>query len=201
MFGAQSPPQFITAVLLSIACAMHAVGQRWACSRYGYLQTTNLAIKWACTIIFCKNLFAFLLLFRHEASLARAFPVSPVYVDGRKSCLRTISTGCMQKPRRAERVQHPRRASTSATTLQSARYRASKLSKVMTGLGVPKICIAIIVFVVKTTRKRNVAPFDALDDICRPRTTTPDGDEHHWGEPIIAARTWQTLLTKLFFFR
>ena len=99
--------------------------------------------------------------------MARAFPVSPVYVDGRKSYLHHISAGCMQKPRPLKRVLQLRPALTFATTLQSARYRASKSSKVMRRLWVPKVRISSIIFVVKTTRESSIAPFDALDDMPR----------------------------------
>ena len=118
-------------------------------------------------------MFAFLLLFGHEAPSARAFPVPPVHVAGRKSYLHHISAGCTQKPRPLEPTVEGRHDDASRRTSPSARYRASKSSKVMGGLGVPKVCISSIVFVVKTTRRSKVAPFDALDDICRPRRLSP----------------------------
>ena len=157
--------------LLSLVISQTRLIPIW---RYDCVNYTNLAIKGGRTIIFYKILFAFLLLFGHEAPSARAFPVPPVHVAGRKSCLHHISAGCTQKPRPLEPTVEGRHEDASRRTSPSARYRASKSSKVMGGLGVPKVCISSIVFVVKTTRRSNVAPFDALDDICRPRRLSPD---------------------------
>ena len=79
----------------------------------------------------------------------------------------------MKKPRPQKRLRQGRRAPTFDSALLPTQYRvlmiAYHLGSVPEQLG----CVISEHFVVKTTRRSKVAPFDALFDICRPHHASP----------------------------
>ena len=133
----------------------------------------DLVICWGERLYFSKFASASSSFPGHEASFARAFPDALVAPDGRKSWGHNISEGLEQKPRPLGHRTGSVLMDASRTMSQSVRYRVPRSSCVMGRLWVPKVCISSINFVVKTTQRSKVAPFDVLFHICRLHRTSP----------------------------
>mgnify|MGYP007024468021 CR=1 FL=1 len=134
---------------------------------------SDLVIFWGERVYFSKFSSASSSFPGHEASLARAFPDALVAPDGRKSWGRHLSGRLRQKPRPPGRRTGSVHEDASRTTSQRPRYRVPRSSCVLGRPWEPKIRISTIDFVVKTTQRSKVAPFDLLFHICRLHCAAP----------------------------